>query len=175
MTHVTGLYVEEVEERIDDHFQGNPPSTLLKREQLETFILDLYANDKTVIEAAEIIIAIAAEGGDAARCLSLDEDENREDARMDEKLRNKLEALRKKTDCPAGAICTELGFMGVCTVKPVGATNFLGCDEGATCELALAWDTRYYCRCPLRICIKEELCLYAVADSDQRGLGAILF
>ena len=66
MTHVTGHYVEEVEERIDDHFQGNPPSTLLKGEQLETFILDLFANDKTVIEAAEIIIAIAAEGGDAA-------------------------------------------------------------------------------------------------------------
>jgi len=174
MTHVRGRYVEDVEERIEAHFQGNP-STLLKGEPLATFILDLYAHDQTVIEAAETIIAIAAEGGEAARFLSLGEEEKRADAQRDEKRRNKLDALRQQTDCPASALCTELGFKDVCAVKPVGTTHFLGCDEGATCHLALAWGTRYYCRCPLRICIKEELCLYAVSDNDPRELDVILF
>lgn len=85
---------------------------------------------------------------------------------MDEKVRNKLEALWKNTDCPASLTCAELGFKEVCEVKPVGTTDFLRCDEGATCELAIPCDTHYYCRCPLRICIKEELYLYAVSDND---------
>ena len=88
---------------------------------------------------------------------------------MDDMLRNRLDALRKETDCPSSATCAELGFMDVCTVKPDGAADFLGCDEGATCELALDWGTRYYCRCPLRICIKEELCLYEVPQMATVG------
>jgi len=79
MTHVTGHYVEEVEERIDDYFQGNPPSTLLKGEHLEKLILDLYANDKTVIEAAELIIALTAEGEDVSKLRSRGDDEAGED------------------------------------------------------------------------------------------------
>jgi len=54
MTHVTGHYVEEVEERIDDYFQGNPPSTLLKGEHLEKLILDLYANDNTAFAVVHV-------------------------------------------------------------------------------------------------------------------------
>lgn len=164
MTYITGHYIEEVEERIDDHFQGNLPSALLKGEQLEAFILDLYAHDKTVIEAAETIIKLAAQGGDTASLPSLGEDEKREDARMDERLRDELDVIRKETDCPSRETCAELGFEDICTVQPDGATDFLGCDEGATCEMALAQGARHYCRCPLQICIKEELCLYTASE-----------
>lgn len=83
---------------------------------------------------------------------------------MDYRLRNQLDALRKETDCPSSVVCAELGFRDVCEIERDGAADFLGCDEGATCEMALEWGARFYCRCPLRICIKEELCLYEVAE-----------
>ena len=84
---------------------------------------------------------------------------------MDEKIREAIEELTERTQCPNNFRCAESGFEVLCKTWRVGPAGYLKClecaerleDETLHCKFALPFVYGYFCQCPLRACLCKKL------------------
>ena len=78
---------------------------------------------------------------------------------INDEIRQKIEEIKGKMECPKGFKCLDSGFEGLCKARDFGVDGFLYCleDKPFLCAFALPFSFIYLCRCPLRVFIKKKI------------------
>ena len=77
---------------------------------------------------------------------------------MKQEVREKIQEIIGNMNCPMDFKCAESGFNELCKVKKYGIEDLLECLESnpSECKFALNFGNTYFCKCPLRVYIKEK-------------------
>ena len=66
-------------------------------------------------------------------------------------------ALLGKNKCGNDLNCVKYGLEKVCQAKDVGLRSYLVClEKHRTCGLSINYGGGVYCKCPVRVHIKQE-------------------
>ena len=78
---------------------------------------------------------------------------------VDEKVREAIEEIMGRTQCPKNFRCAESEFEVLCKAKDIGLDSYLECLEhdASRCKFALPFGNSYFCRCPVRVYVFEKL------------------
>jgi hypothetical protein len=78
---------------------------------------------------------------------------------LDAEIRAGIEGKKTGMACPEGFLCVEKGCGIVCSVKDIGLTKYVVCEDGNSplCKFKLAFGSTNFCRCAMRVHIAREL------------------
>jgi hypothetical protein len=78
---------------------------------------------------------------------------------MEKSVLLQVNEIRKRMNCRKGFQCAESGFKKLCKAKDVGLKRHLLCLESgsASCDFSLFVENKYYCACPLRVYLTQNL------------------
>ncbi|MFH1718259.1 MAG: hypothetical protein ABIF19_12975 [Planctomycetota bacterium] len=78
---------------------------------------------------------------------------------MEDEVRQTIEEIMGKLQCPNNFQCAESGFKVLCRARRVGLEDYLECleREALPCKFALPFRDSCICQCPVRIYVFEKL------------------
>ena len=78
---------------------------------------------------------------------------------MEQWARETIEKIIADMSCPKDFKCYRSNLSRLCKAKDVGLESFLECleDSPRDCELSLRYGYTYFCSCPVRVYIANQL------------------
>ena len=79
---------------------------------------------------------------------------------MKDEIKNKIEKIISESECSKNFKCLENRVESSCKVIDIGMENtllFLESQELVQCEHVTELDKSYFCQCPVRVCIAQEM------------------
>lgn len=78
---------------------------------------------------------------------------------MEEKDRERIEAIIGQMSCPKNFHCAETGFKDLCRARDFGLDEYLECLElhPEHCNFAIPFGNSYLCQCPLRVYLAKRV------------------
>jgi hypothetical protein len=85
--------------------------------------------------------------------------ERSEAGNMKKEMLEQIEDIICRMKCSKDFVCYRSGFRGLCMAEDIGLESFVACmsKESQHCEFAINFGGRFFCKCPLRICISKNL------------------
>ena len=78
---------------------------------------------------------------------------------LDERLKEKIEEIKRDVDCPRDHACLEMDPEELCKAEDFGLEGYADCldEKGPECDFSLPFGRSRLCRCPLRVYLAKHL------------------
>lgn len=76
-----------------------------------------------------------------------------------QKHKQEIERIISNLKCSKNFICHKSGLQQLCRARSIGIEGYIDCleEEAEKCEFSLPFGEGYFCKCPVRIYIAQNI------------------